>query len=119
MAFYLHTAEVDKARSVARKALTTISFRLVVKNFCMCIYKYMYHVYMKYLQYVNVHVYVHKIPLVCTCTNIHVYMKYLQHVNIHIHVHVHEIPTVCTCICHQMYSTCVHELPPACTCTLI
>ena len=32
MAFYLHTAEVDKARSVARKALTTISFRLAMKN---------------------------------------------------------------------------------------
>ena len=69
MAFYLHTAEVDKARSVARKALTTISFRLVVKNVCimfMCIYKYMHHVYMKYLQYVHVHV--HKIPLACTYT---------------------------------------------------
>ena len=32
MAFYLHTAEVDKARSVTRKALTTISFRLAMKN---------------------------------------------------------------------------------------
>lgn len=27
MAFYLHTAEVDKARGVAQRALRTISFR--------------------------------------------------------------------------------------------
>lgn len=28
MAFYLHTAEVDKARAIAERGLTTISFRL-------------------------------------------------------------------------------------------
>lgn len=28
MAFYLHTAEVDKARAVAQRALRSISFRL-------------------------------------------------------------------------------------------
>lgn len=29
MAFYLHTAEVDKARTIAERGLTTISFRYV------------------------------------------------------------------------------------------
>ena len=32
MAFYLHTTEVDKARSVAQRALKTIVFRLVTLN---------------------------------------------------------------------------------------
>ena len=29
MAFYLHSAEIDKARAVAERALKTISFRFV------------------------------------------------------------------------------------------
>ena len=37
MAFHLHTAEVDKARAIAQRALKTISFRCVGGWVCPCV----------------------------------------------------------------------------------